>query len=188
MDTWKIILLVVVVLVVLAVVLVISQYNNLIRSRNQVREAFSTMDILLLKRSDLIPDLVATVKASAAHESETLEAVVSARSKAVSSNDVSSRLEAENELSTKISNLLVIAEAYPDLKASSNFVQMQNDLRAMETEIENSRKYYNGTVKYHNNAVSVFPANIIASMFNFKTEALFELRNEAQREKPKVEF
>lgn len=185
---WKIILLVIFVLVAVLAVYVIGQYNNLIRSRNQVREAFSTMDVLLLKRSDLIPDLVATVKASAAHESETLENIVKARSRAIESNDTASRLEAENELSMGISNLLVVAEAYPDLKASSNFIQMQNDLRAMETEIENSRKYYNGTVKYHNNAVSVFPANVVASMFNFKEETLFELQNESQREKPTVEF
>ena len=188
MDTWKIILLVVVVLAVILLIYVIGVYNSLIRSRNQVKEAFSTMDILLLKRSDLIPDLVATVKASAAHESETLSKVVNARARAVESTDTASRLEAENELSSGISNLLIVAEAYPDLKASSNFIQMQNDLRAMETEIENSRRYYNGTVKYHNNAVSVFPANVVASSFNFKEEPLFELANESQREKPKVEF
>lgn len=187
MDSWMIILLVLVVLIVLVGIYVAGVYNSLIRSRNQVREAYSTMDVLLLKRSDLIPDLVATVKASAAHESETLQNVVEARAKAISSNDQEARLEAENQLSQGISNLLIVAESYPELKASSNFIQMQNDLRSMETEIENSRRYYNGTVKYHNNAVSVFPANIFAGMFNFHTEALFVV-DEAKKEKPKVEF
>ncbi len=188
MEPWLIILLIVVVIIIVVGIYIVAKYNDLIRSRNQVKEAYSTMDVLLLKRSDLIPDLVATVKASAAHESDTLESVVAARAKAVGSNDPASRLEAENELSQGISRLLVVAESYPDLKASSNFVQMQNDLRSMETEIENSRRYYNGTVKYHNNAVSVFPANVIAGMFNFKTESLFELQDESKREKPKVEF
>lgn len=188
MDSWIIILLVVVVLIIVIGLYIVGVYNNLVRSRNQVKEAYSTMDVLLLKRSDLIPDLVATVKGSAAHESETLESVVAARSRAVGSSDPATRLEAENELSQGLSRLLVVAESYPDLKASSNFVQMQNDLRSMETEIENSRRYYNGTVKYHNNAVSVFPANVVAGMFNFKTESLFELQDESKREKPKVEF
>ncbi len=188
MPTSSIVLLVILILVIVVGLFVVSNYNNLIRSRNQVREAYSTMDVLLVKRSDLIPDLVATVKASAAHESETLESVVAARSRAIESNDPKARLEAENELSAGISKLLVVAEAYPDLKASSNFIQMQNDLKSMETEIENSRRYYNGTVKYHNNAVSVFPANIVANIFKFSEELLFTVIDETKLEKPKVEF
>lgn len=188
MKPWIITLLVIVVIIALVGLYVVGVYNNLVRSKNQVSEAFSTMDIFLLKRSDLIPDLVATVKASAAHERETLESVVAARAHAVGASDTSERLEAEGELTQAISRLLVVAEAYPELKASSNFMQMQNDLKSMESEIENSRRYYNGTVKYHNNAVSVFPANIVANMFNFTKESLFEIPDESKREKPTVEF
>lgn len=187
MGLW-IVLLVVIAIVGILGIYVVSTYNGLIRSKNQVEEAFSTMDIFLLKRSDLIPDLVATVKASAAHERETLESVIAARSHAVSADTTSERLEAEGELTQAVSRLLLVAEAYPDLKASSNFMQMQNDLKSMEGEIENSRRYYNGTVKYHNNAVSVFPANLVANQFNFEKEPLFEIPDETKREKPTVEF
>ena len=181
-------LLIVFAIIVVILIYITGTYNKLVRSKNQVEEAFSTMDVLLLKRSDLIPDLVETVKASAAHERETLETVIAARSHAVQSTSTEERLEAEGELSQAVSRLLVVAEAYPDLKASSNFLQMQNDLKSMESEIENSRRYYNGTVKYHNNAVSVFPANLVANRFNFKKEALFELPDESKREKPEVKF
>ena len=183
-----IILLVIVAIVAVVGIYVMGTYNNLVRSKNQVEEAFSTMDIFLLKRSDLIPDLVATVKASAAHERETLESVIAARAHAVGANTTEERLQAEGELTQALSRLLVVAEAYPDLKASSNFLQMQNDLKSMESEIENSRRYYNGTVKYHNNAVSVFPANLVANQFNFEKETLFEIPDEAKREKPQVSF
>ncbi|NLC54567.1 MAG: LemA family protein [Erysipelothrix sp.] len=183
-----IVLLVIVVIVAVVGIWVMGTYNNLVRSKNQVEEAFSTMDIFLLKRSDLIPDLVATVKASAAHERETLESVIAARSHAVGARTTDERLAAEGELTQAISRLLVVAEAYPDLKASSNFLQMQTDLKSMESEIENSRRYYNGTVKYHNNAVSVFPANLVANQFNFQKETLFELPDESKREKPEVSF
>lgn len=187
MDLW-IVLLVVAAIVVIIGVFVVSTYNSLVRSKNQVEEAFSTMDILLLKRSDLIPDLVSTVKASALHERETLESVIAARSQVVGATSAGERLEAEGELTQALSRLLVVAEAYPDLKASSNFLQMQNDLKSMESEIENSRRYYNGTVKYHNNVVSVFPANLVAKQFKFTKEPLFELTDVTKREKPKVEF
>ena len=188
MDTWLILVLVLVAIIAIFGLYIVRTYNNLIRSKNQVEEAFSTMDIFLLKRSDLIPDLVATVKASAAHERETLESVIAARSHAIGANTTDERLEAEGELTQAISRLLVVAEAYPDLKASTNFIQMQNDLKSMESEIEGSRRYYNGTVKYHNNAVSVFPANLIAGKFNFTKEPLFEIPDETKREKPTVEF
>lgn len=181
-------LLVVLAIIIAIAIYVVGTYNNLVRSKNQVEEAFSSMDIYLLKRSDLIPDLVNTVKASAAHERETLESVIAARANAVSADGTEERLEAEGELSQAVSRLLLVAEAYPDLKASSNFMQMQNDLKSMESEIENSRRYYNGTVKYHNNAVSVFPANIVANNFNFEKQPLFEIEDESKREKPNVEF
>ncbi len=187
MTIWVVLIIVVAIIAVLGIY-VVGTYNSLVRSKNQVEEAFSTMDIFLLKRSDLIPDLVATVKASASHERETLESVIAARSHAVGATNTDERLAAEGELTQAISRLLVVAEAYPDLKASSNFLQMQNDLKSMESEIENSRRYYNGTVKYHNNAVSVFPANIVANQFNFKKETLFEIPDETKREKPTVEF
>lgn len=187
MKFWIGLLVVVAIIGVLAIY-IMGTYNKLVRSKNQVEEAFSTMDIFLLKRSDLIPDLVKTVKASASHERETLESVIAARSHAVGATSTEDRLEAEGELSQAISRLLVVAEAYPDLKANSNFLQMQNDLKSMEGEIENSRRYYNGTVKYHNNAVSVFPANFVANQFNFEKEELFVLPDETKREKPEIEF
>lgn len=181
------VLIAVIAIVIVIALYTVSKYNSLVRSKNQVDEAFSKMDIYLVKRADLIPNLIETVKGATSHERETLESVVSARSRALSADGTAQRLEAEGELSQALSRLLMISESYPELKANQNFLQMQTDLRSMETEIENARNYYNGTVKYHNNAVSVFPASIVAKKFNFEKEQLF-VAQEEQRANPKVEF
>lgn len=180
-------------IIVLAVVVVIilwfiATYNGLVKLRTMVEEAFSTMDVYLKKRYDLIPNLVNTVKGYAKHESETLESVVQARSMAMNAGSGEERIKAEGELSQALGRLLAISEAYPDLKANQNFMSLQNDLRVMEQEIANSRKYYNGCVKSYNIKIQSIPSNIVASVGGFTLKPLFEVSDTAQRENVKVEF
>lgn len=179
---------IIIVILVLLVMYVISTYNNLVRSRNTVRESFSTMDVYLKKRWDLIPNLVETVKGYAKHEKETLEGVVKLRNSAYDSMTPEEKIEANKELSRGITKIMALAEAYPDLKANTNFTDLSNQLTKVEEDIANSRKYYNAVVKRHNNKVEVFPANLIANMFGFKTEKMFEVTNSEERENVKVQF
>ena len=184
METWMILLLVVALLAVFGV----SIYNGLVKLRNLVEEAFSTMDVYLKKRYDLIPNLVETVKGYAKHDSDTLEAVISARNKAASANTDEARIAAEGDLSQVMGRLFALTESYPDLKANTNFMDLQAQLQKIETEIAQSRKYYNGTVKTYNIKREVFPNNLFASMFGFHKKPLYEVTNEAERENVKVSF
>ncbi len=179
-----------IVLAVFAVLILwyIVTYNGFIRLRTMCEEAFSTMDVYLKKRVDLIPNLVNTVKGYTQHEAETLEKVVQARSMAMKATDTKEKIKAEGELSAALGRLLAISEAYPDLKANSNFLSLQNDLKTMEQEIANSRKYYNGCVKNYNIKIQSIPSNIVASMAHFEMMPLFEVSDEADRENVKVEF
>lgn len=178
------------IIAVIAVVILwaVGTYNGFISLGNKIEEAFSTMDVYLQKRYDLIPNLVETVKGYAKHEKETLDAVVSARSAAHSATTVEGKLEAEGQLSGALSRLLMVAESYPELKANTNFLSLQGDLQNMETEIASSRKYYNGVVKQFNTKVESVPSNIIAGMFNFSKKPMFEIADPAQRENVKVQF
>lgn len=185
--TMKTFLIILAIVIVLGFILV-SIYNGLIRLRNMVEEAFSTMDVYLKKRYDLIPNLVETVKGYASHESETLEAVIAARNKAVSAGTDEARLQAEGDLSQVMGRLFALTESYPDLKANVNFMDLQQQLKAIETEIAQSRKYYNGTVRTYNTKREVFPNNIFAGMFGFTKKPLFEVTNEVERENVKVSF
>ena len=175
------------VIVVLALFM-ISIYNSLVRLKNMVDEAFSTMDVYLKKRYDLIPNLVETVKGYAKHESETLEAVIAARNKAQSATSPEAQMAAEGDLSQVMGRLFAITESYPDLKANTNFMDLQKQLQTLETEIAQSRKYYNGTVRTFNTKIEVFPNNLLAGMFGFTKRTMFEVTNEVERENVKVSF
>ncbi|AMC92771.1 hypothetical protein AOC36_01850 [Erysipelothrix larvae] len=174
--------------VVIVVLYVVMAYNGLVSQRNLVEEAFSTMDVYLKKRYDLIPNLVETVKGYAKHESGTLEAVISARNKAVNATTDEARLQAEGDLSQVMGRLFALTESYPDLKANTNFLDLQNQLKLIETEIAQSRKYYNGTTRDFNTKIETFPSVIIANMFGFKRKPLYEVNNETERENVKVSF
>lgn len=165
----------------------VSAYNNFVKLRNMVREAFSTMDVYLKKRFDLIPNLVETVKGYAKHEQATLEKVIAARNAAASATTTEERLASENALTGTLKTLFAVAEAYPDLKANANFMDLQNQLNSIENEIASSRKYYNAVVRDYNIKTEAFPSTIIASMFGFKREPLFEIAGE-ERQNVQVKF
>lgn len=175
------------VVVLLILIFIFSTYNSLVNLRNLVKEAFSTMDVYLKKRWDLIPNLVETVKGYASHEKETLEGVVNLRNKAYDTMSDNEKITANSELKSGLSKLLMLAENYPDLKANQNFMDLSNQLSTVESEIANSRKYYNAVVRDYNNKIEMFPSNVVASMFKFKLREMFET-DEAQRENVKVEF
>ena len=182
------ILLIVVLVVLLIIVLfIIANYNSLVRLRNKVRNQFSQIDVQLKKRSDLVPNLVETVKGYTKHESETLENIVNARNKYLSAKNENDKVNASNEMSDSLTKLFALAESYPELKSNSNFESLQNQLQEVEEKISYARQFYNDTVLMYNNKVEVFPSNIIASMFGFKKDAFFEA-NEEERENVKVKF
>jgi len=178
-------------IVVVGVVLLLwalAAYNGLVRLRNQVKNAWAQIDVQLKRRHDLIPNLVETVKGYAAHEKETLQNVVQARSQAVSAQGVASQARAEGELSNALSRLMMVVEQYPDLKANQNFLALQEELTSTENKLSFSRQFYNDTVMRFNTKIQSVPTNIIAGMFNFDEEEFFELQDQAAREVPKVSF
>lgn len=174
-----------IVLIVVIAAYVLMTYNGLVGLRNKVDEAFSTMDVYLKKRFDQIPNLVATVKGYAKHEAETLEKVVKLRQGATTTDE---KVEAEKQMSSAIRQLMVTVEAYPDLKANTNFQDLQRQLNVVEQDIANARKYYNGTVREYNNKVQMAPGNIIANMFGFGVRPMFEVESREERQNVKVEF
>lgn len=175
-------------LVIILIIWVIGAYNGFVKLRNKVEEAFSTMDVYLKKRYDLIPNIVETVKGYAKHEAQTLQNVIEARNMAASATTTEGRVEGENALQSTLKSLFAIAEAYPDLKANQNFISLQAQLTEMEGEIANARKYYNAIVKTFNTKVEMFPSNIIAKIFNFTRKTLFVVDEEAQRQNVSVQF
>lgn len=183
-----IIMLVVIGVIAVAAIWAISAYNGFIRLRNMVEEAFATMDVYLKKRYDLIPNLVETVKGYAAHEKTTLEKVVQARNMAADAKTIEGRMQGENMLQGTLRSLFAIAEAYPDLKANQNFLDLQSQLQRLEDEIANARKYYNAVVKEFNTKTESFPSNIIAGIFHFTRRTMFEVNNDTERESVKVQF
>jgi LemA protein len=184
MPTWLIIVLAVVAVLVLWI---ISSYNGLVKLRNRVRDQWAQIDVQLKRRFDLIPNLVETVKGYTKHESETLENVVKARNTYLSATTPEAQMEANGELTQAISKLFALTEAYPDLKANTNFVKMQDDLKETEDKISYARQFYNDTVLRYNNKVETIPTNIIAGLFGFKKEAFFEAQG-AERENVQVKF
>lgn len=165
----------------------ISIYNNCVKKRNKTQEAFSTMDVHLKKRYDLIPNLVNTVKGYAKHESETLEKVIAARNMAQSSSTVSDKLANENILTGTLKSLFAISEAYPSLKADTQFLDLQRQLKAVEADIASARTYYNAIVNDFNTYIETFPRNFVANMYKFKRAPLFEIDG-TERENVEVKF
>jgi LemA protein len=163
-------------------------YNSFIRKRNVVVEAFSTMYVYLKKRIDLIPNIVETVNGYASHEKETLAQVVKARSMISEASTPEQRLAGENALTGTLRSLFAVAEAYPDLKANTNFLNLQTQLSDIENDIAQSRKYYSACVRDFNIKAESFPSNIIAGMFGFKKFPMFEVENEQERQNVKVQF
>ena len=165
-------------------------YNNLVRQRQLSQEGWSGIDVQLKRRTDLIPNLLESVKGYMAHERETLEAVTQARTNAMAAANGTpeQRGAAEGILSQALGKLMAVAEAYPDLKASQNFLQFQGELSNTENEIQLSRRYYNGTARDLNTAVESFPSNILANVFHFEKVQYFEIENAADRAVPSVKF
>lgn len=178
---------IIIVVIAILIIFVIVAYNSLIALRNKVQEAFSTMDVYLKKRWDLIPNLIETVKGYTKHESETLEKVVELRNSSYDGMSNNQKVDLNNQLTAGIRQLLAVAENYPDLKANQSFIGLSNQLSQLEGDIANSRKYYNATVRELNNKIEIFPTNIVAKMFNFKEAEMFEV-DEKERENVKVQF
>lgn len=178
------------ILIFIAVVLfwLIMSYNGFVKLRNSVEEAFATMDVYLKKRADLIPNLVETVKGYASHERDVLENVTDARSLAAQAEAPKEKLEAEEAVSQTLRTLFAVAENYPDLKANTNFLQLQKQVEAVEEDIANSRKFYNAVVKMMNTRVEVFPSNLIAKMFHFKKQPMFQIDSQEDRKNVRIRF
>lgn len=172
MSTTTIIILVVLAVIVLWAVLA---YNRFVSLVNRTKEAWSDISVQLKRRYDLIPNLVSTVKGYAAHESGTFEKVTAARTAAMNANTPADKAQAENMLSSTLKSLFAVSEAYPDLKANQNFLQLQGELTDTENKIQASRRFYNGNVRDLNTAIQSFPGNVIAKMFGFASMDLFEL-------------
>jgi LemA protein len=177
-------------IIVILLITFVAIYNGLVRLRNQVKNAWAQIDVQLKRRHDLIPNLVETVKGYMKHERETMEAVTKARTLAqqVSSAGPGERAKAEGELSAALARLLAVAEKYPDLKASQNFLALQEELTSTENKISFSRQFYNDSVMTYNNKTQMFPSNVVASMAGFKHGEFFEVTVAAEREAPKVSF
>ena len=175
-------------IVTVVVVWLIVSYNGFVKMRNKTEEAFSTMDVSLKKRYDLIPNYVETVKGYAKHESETLQGVVEARNMAMTASTPEERIQKENILTGSLRSLFAVAENYPDLKANANFAELQRELSDIEDEIAGARRYYNGVVNKFNTKTEVFPSNLVAAMFGFKRKPLYEVNDVAERENVKVSF
>ena len=178
-----------IVLGVVALLLIygIISYNSFVSLNNKVKEAFSTLDVYLKKRWDLIPNLVEVVKGDAKHEKETLEDIVKLRNSSYDSMSDSDKIKADEKLTNGINKIMAIAESYPELKASENYKELSSQLVKIEDDIANSRKYYNGVVRMFNNKVEMFPSNIIAKILGYSSKDMFEVDSN-ERESVKVEL
>lgn len=177
-----------VIVVIVIAVYAVQIYNSLVRLRNQVKNAWSQIDVQLKRRHDLIPNLIETVKGYMTHERETLENITKARSAAVDASSIADKSKAETELSGALGKFNLVVENYPDLKANQNFLELQEELTSTENKISFARQSYNDQVLFYNNKIEMFPSNILAGMFNFIKEEFFEIEIESEREVPKVKF
>ena len=185
--TWIIVL----VVVVLLALWLVGQYNNLVRMRNNRENAFANIDVQLRQRYDLIPQLVATVKGYATHEKELLQRVTEARTAAMGATNINDKIAADNQLTGALAGLKLQLEAYPDLKANQNFMQLQTEIADIENKLAATRRFFNSATRELNNAVQVFPSNIIAQMFGFHKEVMFEIPQtdrEAMDKAPEIKF
>lgn len=180
--------LIILAIVVILVIYVIAKYNGLVTLRQRVRNGFSQIDVQLQRRFDLIPNLIETVKGYMEHESGVLEKISELRSSWANAQTVADKANLDNQLSETLKTIMAVAENYPDLKANQNFMALQQELTNTEDKISYSRQFYNDIVTKYNTELEVFPSNIIASMFKFKPETLFEVDNEEARKNVKVDF
>ena len=177
----------IIIIVILLAAWAVVSYNGFVKLRNQIEEAFSTMDIYLKKRYEMIPNLVEIVKQYSIHEKETLEKIVQARSMAINARSVEERGQNENMLSGALKSLFAISEGYPELKANQNYLELQDQLVVLEDDISQSRKYYNGVVKVMNNKVEIFPSNLFAKIFGFNGYPYF-MADEYERQNVEIRF
>lgn len=171
-------ILLIIVILSIIVLYTIIQYNSLVKTNNLVKEAFSTMDVYLKKRWDLIPNLVEVVKCYANYEKDTLNEITALRTNIYDNMSINKKIDINEQITQNISKLMAISENYPELRASENFLKLSKELTEIEDEIANSRKYYNGTVRMLNNKIQMFPSNIVANIFKFKQEKMFEANTE----------
>lgn len=176
--------------ILLLIIWAVTLYNRLVKLRNNRENAFADIDVQLKQRHDLIPQLVATVKGYATHEQETLERVIAARNGAMKASTINDKIVAENALSSALSGLRVTLEAYPDLKANQNFMQLQEEISDVENKLAASRRYFNSATRELNTSVESFPANLLAGMFGFKKETMFDLGEQRQslEQAPEIKF
>ena len=179
--------LIIIIIVVIIVIYCIMAYNTLLKLKNRVKTNWAQIDVVLKRRADLIPNLVETVKGYASHEKETLENAIKARNTYVNAGTLQDQLVASNELNQALSRLMMLSEAYPDLKANVNFIELQKELTVTEDKITYARQFYNDSVNKYINKTEVFPSVIIAKLFGFKPFAYFEIQ-EVDKEVPKVKF
>lgn len=173
---------------VLVVIILVGMYNSLVRLKVTTDDAWADIDVQLKRRYDLIPNLVETVKGYAGHEKGTLEAVINARSRAMTASSPADKAQAENMLTGALKSLFALSEAYPQLRAIESFTSLQNSLSQIEDTVQNARRYYNAVVRDFNTKVQQFPSNIFAGMLGFKPREFFEISAPAEREAPKVSF
>ncbi len=169
---------IVILILIVILVYVFIQYNSLVKSNNLVKEAFSTMDVYLKKRWDLVPNLVESVKGYAGYEKEIFSEITKLRTNSYDAMTTNNKINMNEQLTQEILKVMAISENYPELKASDNFSQLSKDLTKIEDDIANSRKYYNGTVRILNNQIQMFPSNIVAKIFGFKQANMFEAKSE----------
>lgn len=174
-------------LILLLVFYVIGVYNKLVNARNKVKDQFAQIDVQLKRRSDMIPNLVETVKGYAKHEEKTLTEVIEARNKMATASGINEELEASNNITSALNKLFALSEAYPDLKANENFISLQKDLKETEDKLSYAREFYNDTVLNYNNLREKFPSNIVANMFGFKEIDFFKTADK-EKEVPNVKF
>lgn len=175
-------------ILIILVLFVISAYNKLVTLRQRTKNSFSQMDVQLQRRFDLIPNLVETVKGYMTHESETLTKIAELRTSWANAKTIDEKAKLDNELSNTLKTIMAVAEAYPDLKANQNFESLQNELTETEDKISYSRQFYNDTVTKYNTKLELFPSNIVAGMFHFTAESLFEVDSAEARKNVKVDF
>ena len=176
------------VVVILIGLCIISIYNSLVKSRQKVKNSWSQIEVQLQRRFDLIPNLVESVKSYMGHETEVLEKIAELRTSWANAHAPSDKVRIDNELSTALKTIMAVSESYPDLKANQNFIDLQNNLTETENKISFSRQFYNDAVTMYNTKLEVFPSNMIAGMFGFKEEALFNVDNAEARNNVKVDF
>lgn len=188
MDAFIVAALVMLAVVAGVIMWFVADYNRIIKLRNQLKNAWSQIDVQLKRRHDLIPNLVETVKGYAGHEKETLQGVIEARSKATSASGVQDQAKAESALSGALGRLMMVVEQYPELQANENYLALQEELTSTENKIGFSRQHFNDSVMSFNTKIQSIPSNIIAGMFGFKEEKFFELEDKKERAVPKVAF